>query len=145
MLSSKYNNYFGIKAGTSWKGPIVLLNTKEWLNGRYVTIQDKFRVYGSWAECASDYVKFLKSNKRYANVFNQKDIYSQLVALKVAGYATEPNYATIIYNIYSTNKTTILEAIKKAKFKLNLAFAGVSVTVYYLIRKYLPKTLKAGN
>ena len=142
LLAKKYNNYFGIKAGTSWKGKTVTLQTREYVNGRYITIGDTFRAYASFSESAADYIKFLKGNKRYANVFNQKDIYNHLFALKFAGYATEPNYATIIYNIYTSNKTTIVEAIKKAKITLSLAFAGVGLFTYYLIRKYLPQITK---
>lgn len=143
LLAKKYNNYFGIKAGSSWKGKTVTLQTREFVNGRYITIGDTFRAYGSFGESASDYIQFLKGNKRYVNVFNQKDIYNQLVALKVAGYATEPNYATIIYNIYTSNKTTIVEAIKKAKTTMSLAFAAFGVGAYYLVRKYLPQIMKS--
>jgi len=139
QLASKYNNYFGIKAGTSWKGKIATFNTKEYVNGQYITISDKFRAYNSFAESAADYVQFLRSNKRYVNVFNQKDIYNQLIALKVAGYATAPNYVNAIMAVYNNNKQTIIDAIKKARIEL-LAFGlVVSFGVYRLIKIYLPK------
>jgi flagellum-specific peptidoglycan hydrolase FlgJ len=143
LLASKYNNYFGIKADSSWKGRYVTLLTREYVNGRYISVGAKFRAYSSFAESASDYIQFLKKNKRYVNVFSQKTIYTQLVALKVAGYATEPNYATIINNIYLSNKTTIDTAIKKAKNNLSLAFAGIGLGVYFLVRKYLPQIVKS--
>lgn len=139
QLASKYNNYFGIKAGTSWKGKIATFNTKEYVNGRYITISDKFRAYNSFADSAADYVRFLRQNKRYVNVFNQKDIYNQLIALKVAGYATAPNYVSAIMAVYNNNKQLILDSIKNARMQLFATGLVVSFGVYRLIKLYLPK------
>ena len=60
----------------------------------------------------------------------------QLQALKNAGYATEPNYANIIYGIYLSNKPQVDSAIKKATDLISIALAAVGVTGYVLIRKY---------
>lgn len=139
LLASKYNNYFGIKAGTAWKGKTVTLATKEYLNGQYVTIYDKFRAYDSFSDSVKDYILFLRSNKRYVNVFNQKDIYNQLVALKVAGYATAPNYATVINNVYTSNKEFIINAIKTAKMNILLTTAAIGYFSYRIVKKYLPQ------
>lgn len=139
LLASKYNNYFGIKAGTAWKGKTVTFATKEFLNGQYVTIYDKFRAYDSFSDSVKDYILFLRSNKRYVNVFNQKDIYNQLVALKVAGYATAPNYVSVIYNVYTTNKEFIVNAIKTAKMNIWLTTAAIGYFSYRIVKKYLPQ------
>ena len=45
LLSSKYNNYFGIKANKAWKGRTVNMKTGEVFNGKSVTINSDFRVY----------------------------------------------------------------------------------------------------
>jgi len=136
LLASKYNNYFGIKAGSSWKGDFVLLPTKEFVNGRYITINDKFRRYSSFTASVKDYINFLKSNTRYSKVFTQKSVIGQLQALQNAGYATAPNYANVIYGIYLSNKTQIDTQIKKAKDLMSIALAAVGVTGYVLVRKY---------
>ena len=136
LLASKYNNYFGIKAGTSWKGDYVLLPTKEFVNGKYITINQKFRRYSSFTASVKDYISFLKDNPRYKNVFTQTSVLGQLQALKNAGYATEPNYANIIYGIYLSNKPQVDRAIKKAKDFLSIAYAAIGVGSYVLIRKY---------
>jgi flagellum-specific peptidoglycan hydrolase FlgJ len=136
LLASKYNNYFGIKAGSSWKGDFVLLPTKEFVNGRYITINDKFRRYSSFTASVKDYINFLKSNTRYSKVFTQNSVIGQLQALQNAGYATAPNYANVIYGIYLSNKTQIDTQIKKAKDLMSIALAAVGVTGYVLVRKY---------
>jgi flagellum-specific peptidoglycan hydrolase FlgJ len=136
LLASKYNNYFGIKAGNSWKGDYVLLPTKEFVNGKYITINDKFRRYPSFTASVSDYIAFLKGNARYKNVFAQKSVLGQLQALQNAGYATAPNYANVIYGIYLSNKTQIDTQIKKATDLISIAYAAIGVGSYILIRKY---------
>jgi flagellum-specific peptidoglycan hydrolase FlgJ len=136
LLASKYNNYFGIKAGSSWKGDYVLLPTKEYVNGQYITINAKFRRYSSFTASVKDYINFLKVNPRYKAVFTKKSILSQLQALQSAGYATDPNYANVIYVIYLSNKVQIDAQIKKTTDMFSIAFAGVGVVAYYLIRKY---------
>jgi len=136
MLASKYNNYFGIKGGGSWKGDFVLLPTKEFVNGAYITVNAKFRRYSSFTASVSDYIAFLKGNPRYAKVFEQKSILGQLQALQNAGYATAPNYANVIYGIYLSNMDVITSAIKKAKVIVTMAAAAIGVTTFYLVRKY---------
>jgi flagellum-specific peptidoglycan hydrolase FlgJ len=136
LLASKYNNYFGIKAGTSWKGDYVNLPTKEFVNGTYITINQKFRRYSSFTASVKDYISFLKSNARYKNVFTQKSVLSQLQALQNAGYATAPNYANVIYGTYLSNMPVINSAIKKATDFISIAYAAIGVGSYYLVRKY---------
>ena len=143
LLAKNYNNFFGIKASKNYKGKTITLNTREFVNGSYTMVSATFRAYSSFAESAADYINLLKLNSRYANVFNQKDIYNQLVALQVAGYSTTPTYATYIYNVYTSNKNTIDTAIKKAKTNLTLALAAVGIAVYFIVRKYLPQIVKS--
>ena len=53
---SRYNNVFGIKAGTGWKGRTVVMPTQEQSNeGQYYTIYDTFRVYDSLGQAVEDY------------------------------------------------------------------------------------------
>lgn len=104
-LAKQYNNHFGIKADASWKGKSVNLNTREVFSGKSVYIKDRFRVYSSYEDSARDYVKFLKTHSRYTNagVFKAKTPQEQIDAIKRAGYATDPNYASIIKNMISRN------------------------------------------
>lgn len=94
-VSGKYN-YFGIKADPSWKGDKKDVMTHEYIAGEKVRIPQPFRSYNSPEEAVDDYVKFLKSNKRYAKagVFEAKTSGEYFSALQKAGYATDPNYAS---------------------------------------------------
>jgi lysozyme len=136
LLAAKYNNYFGIKAGSSWKGDYVNLPTKEFVNGAYITINQKFRRYSSFTASVKDYISFLKGNARYKNVFAQNSVLGQLQALQNAGYATAPNYANVIYGTYLANKPQVDSAIKKATDFISIAYAAIGVGSYYLVRKY---------
>ncbi len=101
LLSKVYNNYFGIKASSGWKGKTVNLVTGEVYNGVPVNVNVDFRVYDSPADSFADYVKFLKSNPRYANagVFSAPTPQEQTKRLQAAGYATNPSYATLLNNV----------------------------------------------
>lgn len=103
QLASKYNNYFGIKASRQWKGPVVNMKTQEYYGNatQPTTINDFFRVYGSFEESAKDYINFLKTNPRYTNagVFEAKTPQQQIERIRAAGYATAPNYVELVMGI----------------------------------------------
>jgi len=101
-LSKKYFNFFGIKAGTSWRGPMVNLSTGEYTEkGGFYIKPDWFRVYTSFEESARDYVKFLKENPRYtkAGVFTAESPEVQAQRLQAAGYATNPAYSDLLVKV----------------------------------------------
>lgn len=88
------NNFYGIKANSSWSGDKQSLTTKEFENGRFVDVQANFRKYSDVLESMRDYIKFIKENPRYQNAadksYNVDDYFEQI---QQAGYATDPNYA----------------------------------------------------
>jgi flagellum-specific peptidoglycan hydrolase FlgJ len=123
LLSSKYNNYFGIKADKSWKGRSVNMKTGEVFNGKAVTINSNFRVYDSFKDSAEDYIRFLKTNPRYtkAGVFNAKNYQEQIQAIKNAGYATGTNYVNSVVNIVkgiTKDITSLSKLVEKTKEKV---------------------------
>src|SRR5262249_7335055 len=59
-LTQSANNYFGIK-GTGPAGYVVL-PTKEYLNGQWVTINAKFRKYHNAQESFTDHAQFFYQN-----------------------------------------------------------------------------------
>ena len=100
-LAKTYNNFFGIKDSDAWTGKVVNLATKEIYNGKENKETDGFRVYSSPEDSFRDYVKFLQGNERYkkAGVFSAKNVSDQAQKLQAAGYATNPNYATLISSV----------------------------------------------
>jgi len=91
------NNYFGIKARPGEGGSGVA--TQEFINGKMVTVNDKFRKYGSMQESATDYVKFLQENKRYKGVLGAGSLEEAISAQSQTGYATDPLYGSKLSSI----------------------------------------------
>jgi flagellum-specific peptidoglycan hydrolase FlgJ len=101
--SAPGNNLFGIKG----KGQN--LETKEFVNGKWITIQDGFRVYDSWEGSVRDHSDFLLENSRYtrAGFFDsckELDYKGAAQALQNAGYATDPQYASKLIRLIETFK-----------------------------------------
>lgn len=85
-------NFFGMKCGSSWKGPSVNLATKEEYNSQLVSIRDNFRCYpGGMEEGVKGYFDFISTN-RYSKLKNAMTPKSYLEEIKKAGYATSSSY-----------------------------------------------------
>lgn len=105
-------NLFGIKG----KGPAgsVTIRTWEVYNGVRYNVDDDFRAYKSIDESWADYNAFLLEGERYEPVRKAKYDSTQAAwALKRAGYATDPAYATNLirlieqYNLNELDKIDI--------------------------------------
>lgn len=123
-LAANYNNIFGIKADSSWKGNIINLPTVEIQNGQKVTVTSRFRSYNTVDDSFRDYITFLKSNKRYSDygVFNSQTIEEQATRIMKAGYATGLNYASLIVDVargIKFDNTTGLLVLAAALLLLN--------------------------
>ncbi|WP_337261601.1 MULTISPECIES: flagellar assembly peptidoglycan hydrolase FlgJ [unclassified Serratia (in: enterobacteria)] len=98
-------NLFGIKAGSSWDGPVTEITTTEYEQGAAKKIKARFRVYSSYVEAIGDYVKLLTNNPRYANVAAARSPEQAAHALQQAGYATDPHYARKLVNVIQQMKS----------------------------------------
>ncbi|MCL1936981.1 MAG: glucosaminidase domain-containing protein [Candidatus Azobacteroides sp.] len=89
-------NLFGIKAGTTWTGKTSTLQTKEYVNGQMVSVNQKFRVYDNLEQALKDHQAILHL-KGYADAWTSKDDPYQFAEKIVdnvgSKYATDPNYA----------------------------------------------------
>ena len=112
-LAQEANNFFGIKANKAWKGKVYNIKTREVVNGANVFQKDDFRKYDSVQDSIKDHLNFLLTNKRYkeAGVFEAKTVKDQAAAIKKAGYATDPKYATILSSVYDSIKNNISKAV----------------------------------
>lgn len=98
-LAQKYHNYFGMKAGSRWRGRTVNLKTKEeYTRGKMTTITDGFRVYSNMQEGVKGYFEFISSS-RYSNLKSATSSYNYLERLKQDGYATSSTYVSTCYQI----------------------------------------------
>ncbi|MGE5453050.1 MAG: TIGR02594 family protein [Acidobacteriota bacterium] len=113
------NNLFNIKADKSWTGPKKTFNVWEVVKGKKVWVDADFRVYANVQEALRDRVAFLKQNTRYvkAGLFEADTLGSledEAQALKKGGYATDPNYAENLAEVFrgKTMRNAIAEAQK---------------------------------
>lgn len=94
------NNYFGIKAGASWKGQSMEMQSPEYEGGHMVSRRSRFRSYNSVLDSMKDYIKLIKENKRYEKAADKSfDPENYFKEIQKAGYATDPNYARKLKNI----------------------------------------------
>lgn len=123
-LARNYNNYFGIKAGSSWSGETVNLSTKEEYSGVLVYQKDDFRVYESPEDSFADRANLLLNSSRYKDAWQEITPEGQANALQRAGYATDSSYAKKIIQIIDQYDLRKLDKIKK-----NMKTAQISVLV----------------
>jgi hypothetical protein len=97
--TSGLNNFFGIK-GT----PGTVKETKEFLNGRWVTITDTFRDYESPEACISDLIRlWYKDYKGFKGV-NRANTWPECChLLRSEGYATDPDYPNKLIRLIRQN------------------------------------------
>lgn len=113
------NNLFNIKADKNWSGPKKTFAVWEIVSGKKVWIDADFRVYANVQDALRDRVVFLKQNSRYvkAGLFDKGTLGSledEAQALKKGGYATDPNYAENLAEVFrgKTMRNAIAEAQK---------------------------------
>lgn len=137
-LSQEANNFFGIKADKSWKGKRYNIATGENKpTGEYYIVKDDFRSYNNVEDSLKDYINFLKTNPRYEKngVFKAKNVKEQADALKRAGYATAPNYATMVESVYNSIKKHIIDEPIKTAISGAGIFALIVGAYFFFKRK----------
>lgn len=96
-------NFFNIKADDSWTGAVVKVPTIEYHDGVAVREWASFRAYGSPEESFADYARLIGENPRYQQALECGDNPRAYVkALAKAGYATDPQYAQKILNLFDS-------------------------------------------
>ena len=90
------HNYFGIKARDG--EPFVTRSTTEFVNGRPVQVQARFRAYGSMAECFADHAQLIcrrarpNGKKIYEAALAHRDDPCAFARALTGVYATDPQY-----------------------------------------------------
>ena len=120
-LSANYNNYFGIKAGSSWTGATVNKNTGEVFNGQNVTISSNFRVYGSIEESLKDRIKVLE--KSYPAALAATTPQEEIQAIKNGGWATAINYVSALTSTINANNLTEFDTKIQNVMKANVTYS----------------------
>jgi hypothetical protein len=103
-LATEGNNHFGIKCHSNWSGKTIIEDDDE--KG------ECFRKYDKVTDSYRDHSLFLTERGRYSFLFEYKksDYRKWAKGLKKAGYATNPNYPTLLidlierYELYTYDK-----------------------------------------
>ncbi|MBC6314022.1 glucosaminidase domain-containing protein [Listeria grandensis] len=101
-LATKGRNLFGIKG--EYQQDSVTMQTQEYENNQWVTVDAAFRKYPTWFESLDDHAAlFLKGTSwdknKYREVIQAKDYKTAAQALQKSGYATDPEYATKLIDL----------------------------------------------
>ncbi|MDU5510397.1 glucosaminidase domain-containing protein [Enterococcus gilvus] len=104
LSSAPYYNLFGVKEYSG--GPSVTMSTKEYLNGQWVTMNEPFAVYSSYAESFQAHASLLASSY-YAGAWKSHTNSYQDAAVYLTGrYATDPGYAGKLISLIQTYNLT---------------------------------------
>lgn len=133
LSEAPYYNFFGIKAHGNPN--YVVMRTREVVNGQNIYIDSKFRAYGSARESFKDHTNFLKKYPNYDPVFKETDYVGQTNALKKAGYATSPTYATALQKTIRDYNLDRNDWIVRNRKIITLVTVIVIFTVVFLIIK----------
>ncbi|QGQ95881.1 hypothetical protein EHS13_13845 [Paenibacillus psychroresistens] len=133
-------NLFGIKSTTN-SGQY--LWTQEYVNGKYVQIQDWFIVYQDWTGSIADHSAFLIRNTRYAKAgffvcCEKLDYIGAALSLQAAGYATDPKYASKLLKIITDYNLDSYD--KGAPMKYNPHITKERIVEVNGKLKYIPLT-----
>lgn len=122
-LAVKGNNLFGIKG--AYNGNYVIMQTSEYINGKWIKVNAKFRKYPSIYDSLKDHDN-LMNNSRYKKVRDNKDYVSQSKNLQLCGYATDPNYSNLLIQLIKENNLTKYDNIELKINKENKRFKVVT-------------------
>lgn len=96
----KHNNFGGVKYAGSGAPSKVNMKTGEVFDGNAVVINSDFAVWPTPYEGMVGYAKFFHRNKRYKTALQYpNDPYKFIEEIKKAGYATAPNYISILHGM----------------------------------------------
>ncbi|MBC1531700.1 GW domain-containing glycosaminoglycan-binding protein [Listeria booriae] len=104
-LTQQANNLFGMKG--SYEGQSVTMNTKEFYENNWTTIDAAFRAYPSYYESLEDHALLFVNGpswggNNYANLVGEEDYRQAAEIIEDGGYATAPDYAQELISTVET-------------------------------------------
>ena len=96
-LAYEAKNLFGIK-GTGTAGS-VYMETTEYVNGRKIISKEKFAKYKTYYDSMEDHSNLLLTSRYQKYLQDATTVADYAYGIHKAGYATDPNYPTILLRI----------------------------------------------
>jgi flagellum-specific peptidoglycan hydrolase FlgJ len=132
--SAPHNNLFGIKSQSGQCSADS--TTREFINGRWITVIAGFCAYDDWNGSITDHSAFLRRNGRYHALLACDDYVCVTGILHSAGYATDPEYANTLNSIirdhdltkYDSEAFQTMETIKTLSDRLAAVESALAKT-----------------
>lgn len=108
-LTTQAHNYFGMKAGSDWKGKTVVMPTREFENGSWITINATWKAFDSAEDCFAEYAKFIENSPNFKDALDHPDDAQAYVNALLNtdngqhAYATDPAYTGKILGTVRAN------------------------------------------
>lgn len=103
QLAREANNLKGVKAGSSWRGDVLELPTKEYraADDTWYTTVARWRKYPSWAEAFKDYGSLIARVYPHAAAVadDPREFLEQLTDREYPRYATDPRYTDKVWSL----------------------------------------------
>jgi hypothetical protein len=132
-LTKETNNLFGIKAFSSWKGDKKSFRTREVYNGKETYVDAYFRAYPTFEGSVKDHNDLLMKS-RYKKVVATTDYKVACNEIRLAGYATDPEYTKLLIRLIEQFK--LQEYDKKAVLSMLLSKEDAKAIIKILQEKY---------
>lgn len=104
LSAAPYYNLFGVKEYSG--GPSVTMSTQEYLNGQWVTMNEPFAVYSSYAESFQAHANLLTGSYYAGARKSHTNSYQDAAAYLTGRYATDPGYAGKLISLIQTYNLT---------------------------------------
>ncbi len=107
QLAIKANNLFGLKKPAAWTGPVLSLQTREYLKGEWVTVPAEWPIFADWSECFTERMNTLHRVARYAPALAAKTP-EEFIALVSAEWATNPHRGRAVLQTYRAHSNLLV-------------------------------------
>lgn len=128
-LASQYNNFFGFTADNSPNVPRVYMCNSQGQDCHY------YKTYNSAEDSFRDYIRLLTSYQRYAPVLQADTVQEQFAALQAAGYATNPQYSSILSRAWSEIASLLLSGGKTNVWTV-VFIAGTALVIWGIVSNH---------
>lgn len=107
QLSSKYNNFYGVKTQDETPGKSIVLDTTEYVDGKPETQKARFAIYDSWKDSMREHAETIVNGNtwnpdQFKDVIAAKNYKQAAKALYDNHYATDVNYTKLLINVIET-------------------------------------------
>lgn len=103
-LAVKANNLFGMKANSTWTGPVYKKTTREYVNGKWIEGIASFCLFKSIEACMEYRSTVFLKSARYQRLWGITDYKKAAQVIWECGYATAPDYPQKLINVIEKNE-----------------------------------------